>query len=208
VHIDILTVGPIETNCYLVTCAQTRQAAIIDPGGDARHILEAVRERQAQVKIVVNTHAHWDHIAANAEIVAATGAPLALHPDDLPLLRARGGAALWNVAIPPSPAPAIELKPDDVLEVGQLRFKVMHTPGHSPGHVCLYEEAHQALFDGDVLFRDGIGRSDLPGGDPRALMDSIKGLMSLPDEVEVYPGHGPPTTIGREREHNLYLSMI
>jgi glyoxylase-like metal-dependent hydrolase (beta-lactamase superfamily II) len=209
VYVDTLPVGPLQTNSYLVTCQQTSAAVIIDPGWDAKRILAAVEARKAAVKYVLNTHAHWDHIGANARVIEATGAALALHADDLPLLRARGGADLWGIPISSSPEPDRLLIPGHVLEVGALRLRVLFTPGHTPGHVSFYEEAHQAVFDGDVLFMGGIGRSDLPGGDSRALMDSIKNvLLTLPDTVTVYSGHGPATTIGNERRTNPWLDML
>jgi hydroxyacylglutathione hydrolase len=207
VYIDTLPVGPIRTNCYLVICKQTRASVIIDPGWDADRILAAVESRQADVKYVLNTHAHWDHIGANAQVIADTGACLALHPDDLPLLRAKGGADMWGILAQPSPEPSCLLKPGHVLEVGSLRFEVLYTPGHTPGHVSFYERGHNVIFDGDVLFRGGIGRTDLPGGNSHDLMNSIKSvLLRLSDDVTVYSGHGPVTTIGHERCDNPWLS--
>lgn len=204
--VDTLPVGPIQTNCYLVTCEQTREAALIDPGWNASTIREAIASRRARVKLVLNTHAHFDHIGGNAAFVEETGAPLAIHRAELPLLRQRGGADLWGIAVPPSPEPDILLEPGQVLEVGSLRLEVLFTPGHTPGHVSFYEAAHRAVFDGDVLFQNGIGRVDLPGGDAELLMRSIHDvLLNLPDDVAVYPGHGPATVIGEERRLNPWL---
>jgi hydroxyacylglutathione hydrolase len=177
-----LPVGMIQTNCYLVGC-----------DGLA-------------IQYVLNTHAHFDHTDANGAIVKATGAPLALHPLDLPLLQASGGAALFGLQADPSPPPSLELHDGDELEVGRLRFQVLHTPGHTPGHVCFYEPTEGALFDGDVLFFRGIGRTDLQGGSWQQLMNSIQRvLFALPDETIVYSGHGPATTIGDEKQHNPWL---
>lgn len=204
--IDILSVGPLQTNCYLVTCRETSAAVVIDPGGDAKVILDAIRSRGAKVKWVLNTHAHWDHIAANADVVSGTGAPLAIHKDDLPLLQAKGGAGLWGIVASPSPEPDHFLAPGEVLVIGDLCLEVLFTPGHTPGHVSFYEAQHKVVFDGDVLFCQGIGRTDLPGGSSSALMHSIHGvLLTLPDSVAVYPGHGPATTIGNERQSNPWL---
>lgn len=206
-EIDILPVGPIQTNAYLVTCRQTREAVLIDPGWNDSRITEAIEARQAKVKYILNTHAHWDHIGGNAAMKTYTGARLGLHQDDIPLLRQKGGADLWHIPIQPSPEPDLFLIPGNTLEVGRLQLHILFTPGHTPGHVSFYEEAKQALFDGDVLFNQGIGRTDLPGGSTRDLMDSIKNvLMKLPDEVAVYPGHGPETTIGSERRNNPWLA--
>ncbi len=155
---------------------------------------------------MLNTHAHWDHTAANAEVVEATGAQLAIHPGDLPLLRARGGADLWNVPVQTSPEPDVELEEGQVLRVGKLELKVLFTPGHSQGHVSFYEASAGVVFDGDVLFKRGIGRADLPGGDFQTLMHSIKDvLLNLPSETVVYSGHGPATTVGEERVANPWL---
>lgn len=203
----VLTVGPLATNCYIVACPQTREALIIDPGWDPDRILAVVRALELKVRYVVNTHAHWDHIGANGAVVSATGAPLALHPADLPLLQARGGADWWAIPMPSSPPPDLELQDGDVLEVGTLRFQVLFTPGHTPGHISLYEPEAGVVFDGDVLFARGIGRTDLPGGDYETLMRSIREkLLRLPDETRVYPGHGSWTTIGEERVANPFLA--
>jgi glyoxylase-like metal-dependent hydrolase (beta-lactamase superfamily II) len=155
---------------------------------------------------VLNTHAHFDHTDANGAILEATGAKLAIHPRDLPILKASGGAALFGVAANTSPSPNLELHDGDKLDVGNLCFEVLHTPGHTPGHVCFYERDEGVLFDGDVLFRRGIGRTDLPLGDYEQLFDSIKRvLFALPDETVVYSGHGPATTIGEEKRLNPWL---
>jgi hydroxyacylglutathione hydrolase len=204
--IKTLPVGLLQANCYLVGCPETREGAVIDPGGDAPIILQAVQAAGWTVRYVLNTHAHWDHIAANAEVLEATRAQLAIHPGDLPLLRARGGADFWNVPVQTSPEPDVELEDGQVLRVGQLGLKVLFTPGHSPGHVSFYEASAGVVFDGDVLFRRGIGRTDLPGGDFEALMRSIKDvLLALPSETVVCSGHGPATTVGEERSFNPWL---
>jgi len=206
VIIATLPVGLIETNCYIVGCEETRRGAVIDPGGHPQRILAEVKRQGLSLEYVLNTHAHFDHTDANGALIEATGARLALHSDDLPLLQAAGGAAWFGMRAVPSPAPGLALHDGDELEIGSIRFKVLHTPGHSPGHVCLYAPKDGVLFDGDVLFRRGVGRYDLPGGDWDVLLDSIQRvLFSLPDETVVYPGHGPATTIGEERRHNPWL---
>lgn len=205
-YISTLPVGLIQTNCYVVGCEETKEGAVIDPGGHPGRILAEVERHGLAIKYVLNTHAHIDHTDANGAIVQATGAPLALHPQDLPILTASGGAALFGIQADPSPAPDLELHDGDELEVGTLRFRVLHTPGHTPGHVCFYEPAEGALFDGDVLFFRGVGRTDLPGGSWQQLMDSIRRvLFALPDETKVYSGHGPATTIGDEKRQNPWL---
>jgi hydroxyacylglutathione hydrolase len=206
VIIETLPVGLLQANCYLVGCQETLQGAVIDPGGDPQVILAAAQRRDLSITHVLNTHGHFDHIDANARIVEATGARLAIHPLDRPLLEASGGAALFGLRGHHSPAPNQELHEGDEIEVGQLRFQVLHTPGHTPGHVSFYEAAHGVLFDGDVLFRRGVGRADLPGGNWEQLLHSIRQILfALPDETVVYSGHGPPTTIGEEKRLNPWL---
>jgi hydroxyacylglutathione hydrolase len=201
-----LVVGLIQTNCYLIGCPETFEGAVIDPGGDAPTILAEAEAAGLIIKFVLNTHTHWDHMAANADVLAATGAELAVHPNELPLLRARGGADAWGIPVKPSPEPDIELAEGQVIQVGELELQVLFTPGHTPGHVSFYQADAGVVFDGDVLFKQGIGRTDLPGGDYYTLMCSIKEvLMALPPETVVYSGHGPPTTIGEERWANPWL---
>ncbi len=206
-YVDTLPVGPLQTNCYLITCAESGEAALIDPGWKQPAIFEAIARRAAVVKIILNTHAHWDHIGGNAELVRSTGAVLAVPEGDLPLLRKRGGADEWGIPLEPSPEPDRLLAGGEIIEVGTLRLMVLFTPGHTPGHVCFYESTHRALFDGDVLFNGGIGRTDLPGGNMADLMRSIRDvLFGLPADTVVYPGHGPHTTIGNEQRYNPWLS--
>jgi hydroxyacylglutathione hydrolase len=204
--ISALPVGLIQTNCYIVGCEETKEGAVIDPGGHPERIMAEVARLGLTIRYVLDTHAHFDHTDANGAIVEATGAPLALHPDDLPLLNASGGAALFGLRADPSPPPDLELHDGDELAVGKLRFQVLHTPGHTPGHVSFYEPDEGVLFDGDVLFYRGIGRTDLPGGSWPVLEESIRRvLFALPDETVVYAGHGPATTIGEEKRLNPWV---
>ena len=201
-----LPLGVIQTNCYVVGCEETKEGVVIDPGDQADLILKVVKAEGLTIKYILNTHAHFDHIMANADMVKATGAPLALHPLDLPLLRANGGAALFGMEAPPSPEPDMELAEGDTITFGTHTFEVIYTPGHTIGHVSFYEAGEAIIFDGDVLFAGGIGRTDLPGGDYETLMTSInEKLMVLPDETVVCSGHGPITTIGQERASNPWL---
>jgi glyoxylase-like metal-dependent hydrolase (beta-lactamase superfamily II) len=201
-----LPLGAIQTNCYIVGCPETGEGVVIDPGDEAGRILAEIEKEGLTIKYILNTHAHFDHIMANGEMVMATGAPLALHPLDLPLLRQNGGATFFGLDAPPSPEPDIELAEGDTITFGQHTFEVLFTPGHTPGHVSFYEAETGVIFDGDVLFAGGMGRVDLPGGDYETLMNSInEKLMVLPDDTTVCSGHGPITTIGRERASNPWL---
>ena len=201
-----LPVGPIQTNCYIAGCEETKEGVVIDPGEEAERILAEIKALGLTVKYILNTHAHFDHILANRSLVQATGAPLALHPLDLPLLRQNGGASLFGFEVPASPEPDLALAEGDIISFGTYTFQVLFTPGHTPGHVSFYEAKAGVVFDGDVLFAGGIGRTDLPGGDYETLMASINDkLMVLPDETVVCSGHGPVTTIGRERARNPWL---
>jgi hydroxyacylglutathione hydrolase len=206
VIIHTVQVGIIQTNCYIVGCEETHEGVVIDPGGHPERVLKVLEESGLTIRYVLNTHCHFDHMGANAEIVAATGAPLALHPAEIPVLRMRGGAALLGVFVKESPMPDIELEEGQVLEVGKLRFQVLHTPGHSPGGLTFYLEEEGVAFDGDVLFASGVGRTDLTGGDWDTLTRSIREvLFKLPDETVIYPGHGPETTVAYEKAHNPWL---
>lgn len=196
-----------QTNCYIVGCEETQEGVVIDPGGHPQRILKTIEESGLTIRYVLNTHCHFDHMGANAEIVAATNAPLALHPAELPMLQARGGASVFGVPVNPSPMPDLELEHGQTLEVGTLRFQVLHTPGHSPGSMTFYLEEEGVAFDGDVLFAMGIGRTDLHGGDWNTLRRSIREvLFAMPDETVIYPGHGPSTTVGREKRSNPWVA--
>ncbi len=201
-----LPVGMNQTNCYLVACAETRRAAVIDPGDEAERIVGDIERKDLEVEYVLLTHAHFDHIGGVAKVVDATGAKLAIHPNEQGLLAARGGASLWGLSVEASPPPDVELSGGQTIEVGTLRFQVLLTPGHSPGGVTFYEPNHGVAFVGDLLFSSGVGRTDLPGGDHTKLMHSIKEVVfGLPDETIVYPGHGPETTVGEEKRSNPWV---
>ncbi len=206
--VEALTVGPLQVNCYLVACEKTRTAAVIDPGEEGARILEAINRAGLRLQSIINTHGHFDHIGANSFLVEKTGAELLIHRDDAPLLaRAREHAAHFGLTAVPSPAPTRLLQGGEVLSVGDIALQVFFTPGHSPGGICLLAEDH--LFVGDVLFAGSVGRTDLPGGDHDRLLQSIREqLLILPDATVVHPGHGPDTTIGRERRTNPYVGEV
>lgn len=205
-HVLQLPLGPIQTNCYVVGDDSTGDAVVIDPGAEAVKVLDALAERQWTCRHILLTHAHFDHIGAVADLVEATGAPLAIHPDELPLYRSGGGAAGFGLNRPPVREPDVLLVPGQPLQAGALRFEVLFVPGHTPGHVAFYHAGGPVVFSGDVLFQQGIGRTDLAGGNYHQLMRSLREvLLQLPDDTVVCSGHGPTTTIGAEREENPFL---
>ncbi len=202
-----LPLGPIQTNCYLVADAAAQTAVVIDPGAEAGRVLAALQQHRWTATHVLLTHAHFDHIGAAAEVAAATGAPLAIHRLELPLLRAKGGAPLFGMDIPACPEPGLLVEPGQTVTCGALTFQVLFVPGHTVGHVAYYCAPAGAVFSGDVLFQDSIGRTDLPGGDYATLLRSIREtLFTLPPATHVYPGHGPATTLGAEQHANPFLA--
>ena len=202
-----LAVGPIMANCFIVGCRQTGEAAVIDPGDEADRILLALAEEKLTVKQIINTHGHFDHVGANKRMKAATGAPILIHALDAPMLSmlARSAAA-WGMSAENSPSPDRLVAEGDIVDVGTIRFNVIHTPGHTPGGIALH--ADDCLFVGDTLFAGSVGRTDFPGGDFDALKTSIrKKLFALDDRVRVFTGHGPETTIGEEKRHNPFVGL-
>ncbi len=201
-----MPLGPIQTNCYIAADDATGDAAVIDPGGDAAAIVAALAEREWRCRAVLLTHAHFDHLGGVADLVEATHAPLAIHPAELPLMRAGGGAAAFGVPIRACPEPDQLLAPGAPVAAGSVRFDVLFVPGHTPGHVAFHHPGARAVFSGDVLFMQSIGRTDLPGGDYDTLIRSIREvLFALPDDTAVCSGHGPVTTIGDEKRANPFV---
>lgn len=203
--VNTIVVGPLQVNCYFIGCESTGRALVVDPGADGERILAAVQVAGFEIDTIVNTHGHFDHIGANRFLVQKTGAQLLIHSGDLALLRnAREHAAIYGLSAETSPEPDRLLEEGDEVAVGTLRFKVLHTPGHSPGGICLYGQGH--LFVGDTLFAGSVGRTDLPGGSHQQLIAMIhEKLLTLPGETIVHPGHGPDTDLAREGRNNSFL---
>lgn len=198
-----LVVGPLECNCYLIVDEHTKETLVIDPGDEPDRIIDLVHENSLQVKYIVCTHAHFDHVGAISDIKQETGAPIIIHQDEREIYRSiREQAVLWGFEIDDLPEPDMFVSEGNELEIGGLRFKILHTPGHTPGGICLFGEG--VLVTGDTLFAGSVGRTDLFGGKLDSLKDSFKRLMSLPDQIKILPGHGPETTIGREKKENFF----
>jgi glyoxylase-like metal-dependent hydrolase (beta-lactamase superfamily II) len=203
-----LVVGPLGVNCYIVGDAKTREVIIVDPGGNARDILDTLRREQVKPVAIVNTHAHFDHLIGLNEVREKTGAPFWIHAAEAQVLAsAQLGARMFGFAMA-QPKPADRLLHDgEVMHLGALSLQVLHTPGHTPGGICLRGDTF--VIVGDTLFQGSIGRTDLPGGDYATLMASIRDkLMPLPDETVVYPGHGERTTMGEEKVLNPFLRPL
>ncbi|MFQ5883221.1 MAG: MBL fold metallo-hydrolase [Candidatus Methylomirabilales bacterium] len=206
VKVHSFTIGPLETNAYLLVDEGSRQALLIDPGLESEGIYDIILHQGLQLSAIVNTHGHFDHVCGNAFFKAKTGAPVLVHREDAAIMRQAAEQALtfgFQVATPPPPDRL--LTEGDEVAMGTSRFEVLHTPGHTSGGICLY--GHGVVFVGDTLFAGSIGRTDLPEGSYEVLLASIRSkLLSLPDDTAVYPGHGPATTVGEERVHNPFLT--
>lgn len=204
---EILPVGPLQCNCSVIGDETTREAMVIDPGDEIEEIVAIVRKHNLQVKQIVITHAHIDHVGGAMKLRALTGAPILLNQNDYALLKMLDVQAGWLGMAPPGKVEiAASLSDDASLRAGSHAASVIHTPGHTEGSVCLYFPAEKLLLAGDTLFAGSIGRTDLPGGSFEKIMRSLhQRVLALPDETVVIPGHGPKTTIGEEREDNPFL---
>lgn len=199
--------GPLLVNCYIVGDEATREAVVIDPGGDVEAILYLLKEDELKLTAIINTHSHFDHIGGNAGLKRATGAPLLIHPSEKDLLTGMNGLAeQWGIPFEPSPPADGDLIEGQTLKVGRVELEILHTPGHSPGGISLKVKDHPMVIVGDTVFQFSIGRTDFPGASHALLIRSIKEkLYPLGDDCEIYPGHGPPTLIGREKKYNPFL---
>jgi glyoxylase-like metal-dependent hydrolase (beta-lactamase superfamily II) len=204
---EILPVGPLQCNCSIIGDETTREAMVIDPGDDIADILGLIAKHNLQVKQIVITHAHIDHVGGAMKLRAATGAPILLNQNDSVLLKMLDIQAAWlGMAAPGRVEIDQSMNESDKVQAGLLLAQVLHTPGHTEGSVCLYFAAEKKLIAGDTLFAGSIGRTDLPGGSFDKIIRSLhEKVLALPDETVVVPGHGPLTSIGEERESNPFL---
>ncbi|HAE60148.1 MAG TPA: hydrolase [Anaerolineae bacterium] len=207
-EIVAFTLGPVQTNAYLIADPQTKEAAVIDPSWDGHLILTEAQKRGWRIGHLWYTHAHFDHIGGAAAIADALNPlPLvALHPADHVLWRAGGGGRMFGLPIDPGPEPSIDFAHGQTLRLGSNIFEVRYTPGHTPGHVVFYCAAENVCFCGDLIFAHSVGRTDLPGGSWDTLVQSIRGqIYSLPESTRLLSGHGPETTVGEEKVSNPFV---
>ncbi len=204
---EILPVGMLQCNCSIFGDEQSREAVVIDPGDEIEDIQLILAKHRLQVKAIVITHAHIDHIGGAQKLKALTGAPVYMNANDQELNDRLDVQAGWlGMETPEKTTIDVDVRDGDSLSLGSVEFHVLHTPGHTQGSISLWIPAENKVVAGDTLFRDSIGRTDLPGGNPRQILQSIYGkLMPLDDVTVVIPGHGQNTTIGRERERNPFL---
>jgi len=205
--VHTLTLGPMQANCYILECEKTKSAIVIDPGDEADEILDTIKNRGLKLEFIVNTHGHIDHISANGDLIRKTSAKLCVHRLDADMIVNPQSNLSFFLGNPiSSPPPDIILNDGDIIESGTIKLKVIHTPGHSPGSIVLLTDS--AIFSGDLLFAGSIGRYDFPGSSYKQIMESLKKIIDLGDDLIVYPGHGFETTIGEEKETNPFLSEI
>ncbi len=203
--LERLVVGPLETNAYIIGDEETKRAIVVDPGDEADRIIDLVREKGLVVDSIICTHTHFDHVGGIGDIRKATGAEILIHEDDLQVYEtAKSQAAFWGYDIDDIPEPDGFVDEGDNIEVGNLSFKVMHTPGHSPGGICLYGEG--ILISGDTIFKGSVGRTDFPGGSVEKLKKSFRHLLDLPENTKIFSGHGPETTVGMEKKTNFFVN--
>jgi len=205
--IENIVVGPLQVNCFIVYDEESLDAMVIDPGDDAGKIIRFIEDNKLLVSRIVCTHAHFDHIGAVRELKGKTGAPVLLNKGDSDIFRrADRQASLWGFQLEQPPEPDIYLAGGDEIAIGKMRFKVLHTPGHSPGGICLYGEG--VIFTGDTIFAGSVGRTDFPGGSMSELKSSFSRILSLPPETRIFPGHGPLTTVKKENEFNFFVHEL
>lgn len=206
--IETLTVGQLHANCYLFYDSKSREAFIVDAGDDAEYIINKIADLDLKPKAILSTHGHFDHILAATELKLAYGIPFYVHRADAAIVNRMERTARYFTGAAADPAPKIDkpLISEKNMTIGSLSLKIMHTPGHTPGSVCLYCERKKIIFTGDTIFKDGTyGRTDMAGGDARKLKDSILKILSLPDKTTIFPGHGKKTGVGREKYFYRFL---
>jgi len=203
--VERVVVGPLEENTYIIGDEVTNQAIVVDPGDESDRIIEIIKERGLQVHTIICTHTHFDHVGAVGDIKKATGARILIHKEDQQVYEtAKDQAAFWGYDFDDIPQPDGFIDEGDDIQVGDIKFRVMHTPGHSPGGICLYGGG--VLITGDTLFKGSVGRTDFPGGSMEELKKSFRRLLGLPEGTKIFSGHGPETTVGMEKRTNYFVN--
>ena len=212
IDIHTLSLGMFQSNCFIVSCNETREGVVIDAGDEGEVILKTIDRLHINIKAILETHAHIDHVSALDEVQPALGVPVYMHKDELPTYDMLSQqAAMFGLQPPRSVSIDRTLQDGDEIPIGKLTAKVLHAPGHSPGSVCFYfaGESPPRIIVGDVLFKGSIGRTDLPGGSYGTIIETLtKVMLPLPDDTIVYSGHGPETTIGEEKRFNPFLAPL
>lgn len=212
IQVEMLSLGMFQSNCFIVSCSETRQGVIVDAGDEAETILAAIDRLHVRVTAILETHAHLDHVGALYEIVPALGVPVCMHKDELKVYEnIKPQSAMFGLQAPRRVNVDKVLETGERIQFGKLTAEVLHTPGHSPGSVSFYfaSETPPRVFVGDVLFNGSIGRTDLPGGSYGTIVETLTNVfLPLPDETIVYSGHGPETTIGYEKKFNPFLAPL
>lgn len=201
--IKSIEVGMLQVNCYVIADRAAGKAIVVDPGDEPDRIIDIIKDNSLEVEYIVCTHGHFDHVGAVSELKKNTGAKVVIHRDELAIYRAAlDMAAFWGHEIDPLPEPDMLVREGDKIKAGDLSFEVFHTPGHSPGGICLY--SGDIVVTGDTLFAGSVGRTDFTGGDAGLLKKSFRRLMALPENTKVLAGHGGSTTIGKEKKENMF----
>lgn len=203
--LERLIVGPLEENTYIIGDELTKQAIVIDPGDEPDRIIEIIKDRGLHVHSIICTHTHFDHVGAVGDIKKTTGARILIHKDDQQIYEtAKDQAAFWGYDVDDVPLPDGFIDEGDNIQVGSINFRVMHTPGHSPGGICLYGDG--VLITGDTLFKGSVGRTDFPGGSKEDLKKSFRRLLGLPENTKIFSGHGAESTVGMEKKTNYFVN--
>jgi len=199
------TVGPMEANCYILYSPDKREGLIIDPGAEGARLIKFIQEKKISIRYIINTHGHPDHIGANRKVKEHTSAPILIHQRDAPMLTKSESILTLIFPLEYSSPPADTfIKDGDLIECAGMRLKVLHTPGHTPGGISLLTD--DSIFTGDTLFAGSVGRFDLPGGSQEVLLNSIRKILSLGENLTIYPGHGPSTSVGEELHSNPFIT--
>lgn len=205
--VDHIVVGPLQSNCYIVCGENSLDAMIIDPGDEPGRIVKVIENKKLNLLYIICTHGHFDHIGAVSALKRKTGAKIVLHKDELQIYSTgKDQAAFWGYEIEEPPAPDMFVKEGDELSIKGVRFEVLHTPGHSPGGICLYSEG--IIFTGDTIFAGSVGRTDFYGGSLEELKKSFKRIISLPPATEIFSGHGDFSTVQAEKTMNFFIHEL